>query len=196
MFQLPALPYDKKALSPVITEEGFDYHHGKHHQAYVNNLNNLIKDTAWAEKPLEEIIAVSYAQGNTGLFNNAAQHDNHSFYWKCLSPDSGGKPTGKIAELIDRDFHDFDTFKSQFSEAAVKLFGCGWAWLVLNDNDKLEIAPLKDAHTPLTSEKKPLLTLDVWEHAYYIDHRNARPKFVEGFWEIVNWDFVNQNLKV
>jgi len=194
MYTLPELPYDKKVFDPIISEEGFDYHHGKHHNAYVNNLNNLIKDTEWSEKALEEIIVESLHQQNTGLFNNAAQHFNHTFYWKCLSPNGGGTPSGAIAELIVREFGSFEKFRDQFSDTATKLFGSGWAWLVLNEENKLEIEPLKDAHTPLTSNKKPLLTLDVWEHAYYIDHRNQRPKFIEGFWEIVNWDFANQNL--
>ncbi|AEL25112.1 superoxide dismutase [Cyclobacterium marinum] len=194
MHKLPELPYDKNALSPVITEEGFDYHHGKHHMAYVNNLNNLIKDSLWEEKSLKTIVTDSFNEGNTAVFNNSAQHFNHNFFWKCLSPNQGGAPTGKIAELIDRDFNGFETFKKDFSEAAVKLFGSGWAWLVLNNENKLQIVPLKDANTPVTFNVKPLLTLDVWEHAYYIDHRNLRPKFVDGFWEIINWEFVNKNI--
>ena len=195
MYTLPELPYGKKIFDPIISEEGFEYHHGKHHNAYVNNLNNLIKDSEWSEMKLEELITKSLQQQVTGLFNNAAQHFNHSFYWNCLSPNSGGNPTGKIAELITRDFESFEKFRNQFSETAIKLFGSGWAWLVLNSEGKLEILPFKDAYTPVTTNDiKPLLTLDVWEHAYYIDHRNQRPKFVEGFWEIVNWDFANQNL--
>ena len=194
MYTLPELPYGTRVFDPIISEEGFEYHHGKHHNAYVNNLNNLIKDSEWSEMKLEELITKSLDQQVNGLFNNAAQHFNHSFYWKCLSPNSGGNPTGKIAELINRDFESFEKFRNQFSETAIKLFGSGWAWLVLNPEGKLEILPYKDAHTPITNNTKPLLTLDVWEHAYYIDHRNQRPKFVEGFWEIVNWDFANQNL--
>ena len=128
------------------------------------------------------------------MFNNAAQHWNHSFFWHCLSPNGGKAPNGKIKELINRDFGDFEVFKNSFSETAVKLFGCGWAWLAQNDNGKLEIIPMKEAYTPLTEGKTPILTLDVWEHAYYIDYRNARPKFVESFWDIVNWDFANENL--
>jgi len=194
MHTLPELPYGKKIFDPIISEEGFEYHHGKHHNAYVNNLNNLIKDSEWSEMKLEEVITKSLDQQVIGLFNNAAQHFNHSFYWNCLSPNSGGNPTGKIAELITRDFESFEKFRNQFSETAIKLFGSGWAWLVLNPEGKLEILPYKDAYTPITNNLKPILTLDVWEHAYYIDHRNQRPKFVEGFWEIVNWDFANQNL--
>lgn len=194
MFTLPALPYDKKALAPIITEEGFNYHHGKHHNAYITNLNNLIQGTGWEEKPVEEIIVSTFENNNTPLFNNAAQHFNHSFYWKCLSPNGGGLPNGEVAKLIDRDFGSFDQFKTLFSDAAVKLFGSGWAWLALNQEKKLVVLPMKDAQTPVSSGITPILTLDVWEHAYYIDHRNARPKFVEGFWEIVNWDFANQNV--
>ena len=192
---LPELPYDKNALNPIITEETFDYHYGKHHAAYVNNLSGLVKDTPLESATVAEIIRKGFTENNAPLFNNAAQHWNHSFFWHCLSPNGGKAPDGKIAELIARDFGSFETFKNRFSETAVKLFGCGWAWLAQNEQGILEIVPMKDAHTPLTENKKPILTLDVWEHAYYIDYRNARPKFVEGFWEIVNWDFANENLK-
>lgn len=193
--ELPELPFDKNALNPIITEETFDYHYGKHHVAYVNNLKGLVKDTEFEEMSIEEIIKKSFAEQNVGLFNNAAQHWNHSFFWNCLSPNGGKAPEGKIAELITRDFGSFENFKEQFSTTAVKLFGSGWAWLAQNAEGKLEIIPMKDAFTPITEDKKPILTLDVWEHAYYIDYRNARPKFVEGFWEIVNWNFANLNLK-
>jgi len=193
--KLPELPFDKNALDPIITEETFDYHYGKHHAAYVNNLSELIKDTPLVKQSVPEIIQHAYAENNAGLFNNAAQHWNHSFFWHCLSPNGGSAPHGKIAELIDRDFGSFENFKNHFSEIAIKLFGAGWAWLALNAKGKLAIIPMKDAYTPLTENKKPILTLDVWEHAYYIDYRNARPKFVEGFWELVNWEFANQNLK-
>lgn len=192
---LPELPYDKNALNPILTEETFDYHYGKHHLAYVNNLANLVKNTQWEEENIEEIIKKSHLQNDVALFNNAAQHWNHSFFWHCLSPNGGRNPTGKIAELIKRDFESFENFKEQFSSTVVRLFGSGWAWLAQNEQGKLEILPMKDAHTPLTENKTPILTLDVWEHAYYIDYRNARPKFVESFWEIVNWEFANQNLK-
>ncbi|WP_262902540.1 superoxide dismutase [Winogradskyella sp. SM1960] len=193
---LPELPYDKSALNPLITEETFDYHYGKHHAAYVNNLSGLVKDTELVDLSVEEIIQKGYAENNAALFNNAAQHWNHSFFWHCLSPNGGKAPEGKIGELIVRDFGDFEQFKEQFSTTATKLFGAGWAWLAQDEKGKLEIIPMKDAHTPLTEHKKPILTLDVWEHAYYIDYRNARPKFVESFWEIVNWDFANKNLKI
>ncbi|CAI9685639.1 superoxide dismutase [Elizabethkingia anophelis] len=192
---LPELPYDRNALNPIITEETFDYHYGKHHATYVNNLAGLVKDTPLENATVEEIIRKGFAENNAGLFNNAAQHWNHSFFWHCLSPNGGKTPQGRIAELIIRDFGSFENFKELFSTTAVKLFGCGWAWLAQDENQKLEIVPMKDAHTPLTENKTPILTLDVWEHAYYIDYRNARPKFVEGFWEIVNWDFANNNLK-
>lgn len=192
---LPELPYDRNALNPIITEETFDYHYGKHHATYVNNLAGLVKDTPLETATVEEIIQKGFGENNPALFNNAAQHWNHSFFWHCLSPNGGKAPQGRIAELINRDFGSFENFKELFSTTAVKLFGCGWAWLAQDENQKLEIVPMKDAHTPLTENKTPILTLDVWEHAYYIDYRNARPKFVEGFWEIVNWDFANQNLK-
>jgi Fe-Mn family superoxide dismutase len=194
MHILPELPFDKKAFGSYISEEGFDYHHGKHHNAYVTNLNNLIKDTAMADLSLEEVINKSASEKNIGVFNNSAQHYNHSFFWNCLSPNGGGAPSGEIAERINRDFGSFENFKEQFSTSAVKLFGSGWVWLVSDESGKLSIKPFANADTPLVSDASPILTLDVWEHAYYIDHRNARPKFVEGFWDIVNWDFANKNL--
>ncbi len=194
MHILPELPYDKKAFGSVISEEGFDFHHGKHHNAYVNNLNNLIKDTPMVDLSLEEVIARSAQEKLTGIFNNSAQHYNHSFFWNCLSPNGGGAPSGDVANRIIRDFGSFETFKNQFSDAAVKLFGSGWVWLVADENGMLSIKPFSNADTPIISASKPILTIDVWEHAYYIDHRNARPKFVEGFWDIVNWDFANKNL--
>lgn len=191
---LPELPYDIKALSPIITEETLNYHYGKHHAAYVNNLAGLIVDTPLVDANVEDIILKSYSENNVALFNNAAQHWNHTFFWHSLSPNRGKSPNGKIGKMINRDFGSFENFKEQFSTTAVKLFGSGWAWLAQNDTGKLEIVPMKDAHTPLTENKTPILTLDVWEHAYYIDYRNARPKFVEGFWDLVNWEFANQNL--
>lgn len=194
MHILPELPFNKAAFGTVISEEGFDYHHGKHHNAYVNNLNNLIKDSPLAELGLEEVIKKSAEEKNTGVFNNAAQHFNHSFFWNCISPNGGGAPTGEIAKRIDHDFGSFENFKEQFSSTAVKLFGSGWCWLVADANGKLSIKAFSNADTPVITDDKPILTIDVWEHAYYIDHRNARPKFVEGFWDIVNWDFANNNL--
>lgn len=193
--QLPELPYDKNALAPLITEETFDYHHGKHHATYVKNLNDIVMDSPLEEKSVKELILIGNEKNDAALFNNAAQHWNHSFFWHCLAPNGGGNPKGNIKDLIERDFESFDKFKEEFSTTATKLFGAGWAWLAQNDAGKLEIIPMKDAHTPLTESKTPILTLDVWEHAYYIDYRNARPKFVESFWEIINWDFANKNIK-
>lgn len=192
--QLPELPFDKNALTPIISEETFDYHYGKHHATYVNNLLGLIKDTHLDGASIETIIQKGFKENNSLLFNNAAQHWNHTFFWHSLSPNGGKTPNGKIAELIVRDFGSFEHFKEQFSTTAAKLFGCGWTWLAQNKENKLEIIPMKEAHSPLTEGKRPILTLDVWEHAYYIDYRNARPKFIESFWEIVNWNFANQNI--
>ncbi len=193
-FQLPELPFPKDSLAPFLTPETFDYHHGKHHAAYVNNTNNLIKDTPYDDLALEEVIRKAASEGATGLFNNSAQIWNHSFFWNCMSPSGGGAPTGKVGELITRDFGSFDAFKEQFTKTAVTLFGSGWAWLALNAEGKLELLPLANADTPIIHNKKPLLTVDVWEHAYYIDYRNARPKFVEGFWDVVNWEQANSQL--
>ncbi len=187
---LPELPFAKDALKPIISEEAFDYHHGKHHAAYVNNLNGLIPGTEFENLSLEEIIKKS--QG--GIFNNSAQVWNHTFFWNCLSPNGGGKPSGALLDAIEKSFGSFDEFKAQFSKAAATLFGSGWTWLTKNPDGKLEILQLSNAGTPLTTDKKPLLTLDVWEHAYYIDYRNARPQFIEKFWDIVNWDFAKSQL--
>ncbi|WP_446685837.1 superoxide dismutase [Mariniflexile ostreae] len=192
---LPELPYPLHALNPIISEETFNYHYGKHHAAYVNNLNKMVKDTSLEAFSVKDIIKHAKQEKNSGLFNNAAQHWNHSFFWNCLSPNGGQEPSGHIKSLINRDFGDFESFQEIFSNTATQLFGAGWAWLAQNENETLEIIPMKDAHTPLTENKKPILTLDVWEHAYYIDYKNARPKFVEAFWDIVNWDFANENLK-
>jgi len=190
-FVLPELPFPKDALKPYMSEETLEYHHGKHHQAYVNNLNNLIAGTEFEGMSLEEIILKS----SGGIFNNAAQTWNHTFFWNCLSPNGGGKPLGLVLVELEKNFGSFENFKNQFTNAAVTLFGSGWAWLVKNPDGKLEIIQASNAGNPLTMGKKPLLTIDVWEHAYYIDYRNARPKFVEAFWEIVNWDFVAKNLQ-
>lgn len=188
---LPPLPYEKNALEPHISAETLDFHHGKHHNTYVTNLNNLIKDTEFAEASLEEIITKA---GPGGLFNNAAQVWNHTFYWNSLSPNGGGAPTGAIAGAIDKAFGSFDAFKEAFSKAAITQFGSGWAWLVKNSGGDLEIVQTSNAGCPLTDGKTPILTCDVWEHAYYIDYRNARPKYVETYWNLVNWDFANANL--
>ena len=189
--ELPALPYDRTALEPIISGETIDYHYGKHHKAYVDNLNKMIEGTEFAGMALEDIIRKS--QG--AMFNNAAQVWNHTFYWNCLKPNGGGEPTGKLAEAIKAAFGDFAKFKEQFSDTAVKTFGSGWAWLVQRPDGSLAVASTPNAATPLTGEDKALLTCDVWEHAYYIDYRNARPKYVESFWNLVNWDFVASNLR-
>ncbi|CNE07981.1 superoxide dismutase [Yersinia rohdei] len=189
-FELPALPYAQNALEPHISAETLEYHYGKHHNTYVVNLNNLIKDTEFADKTLEEIIKTS----SGGIFNNAAQVWNHTFYWHCLSPNGGGEPTGKVAEAINKSFGSFAEFKAQFTDAAVKNFGAGWTWLVKKADGTLAIVSTSNAATPLTTQDKPLLTVDVWEHAYYIDYRNARPKYLENFWALVNWSFVEKNL--
>jgi len=188
-FELPALPYAKDALTPHISEETLDYHYGKHHNAYVVNLNNLVDDTDMAKMSLEDIII----QSDGGIFNNAAQVWNHTFYWNCLSPSGGGKASGTIAEAINAAFGSFEVFKSAFSEACVTNFGSGWTWLVKNSSGELEIVKTSNAGCPLTENYTPLLTCDVWEHAYYIDYRNARPAYVDAFWNLVNWEYVNSN---
>ena len=187
---LPDLPYAMDALEPHISRETLEYHYGKHHNTYVEKLNGLIKDTEWANASLEDIIRGS----SGGVFNNAAQVWNHTFYWHCLSPNGGGAPGGELAKAIDASFGSFDKFKEQFSDKAVTLFGSGWAWLVKKPDGSLAIAQTGNAETPLTGDSKPLMTCDVWEHAYYIDYRNARPKYLEAFWQLVNWDFVASNL--
>jgi len=191
---LPELPFAKDAFGKFISAEGFEYHHGKHHAAYVNNLNKLIEGTKFQSLNLEETVKLAFSEKNTPIFNNSAQDWNHSFFWNCLSPSGGGKPVGKLAELIDRDFESFDKFKETFSAKATTLFGSGWAWLVTDNSGKLDILQMSNAGTPLTEGKKALLTLDVWEHAYYIDHRNARPNFIAGFWDVVNWSEVAKRL--
>ncbi|MFA5585245.1 MAG: Fe-Mn family superoxide dismutase [Saccharofermentanales bacterium] len=188
--KLPQLPFAKDALEPVISAETIDYHYGRHHQAYVNNLNKLIAGTEFEDMSLEEIIRKS----SGGIFNNAAQVFNHTFYWNCLSPDCGGEPVGALAEAIEQAFGSFDAFKEKFSATAATTFGSGWAWLVKDADGKLQIVSTSNAGTPLTQDQKPLLTCDVWEHAYYIDYRNARPSYIEKFWDLVNWDFVASNL--
>ena len=189
-FELPTLPYDKTALEPHMSAETFDYHHGKHHNAYVTKLNAMVEGSEWAGKSLDEIIAGSEG----GLFNQAAQHFNHSFFWKCMKPNGGGAPAGDLADAITRDFGSFEDFKAAFAKAAAGQFGSGWAWLVARGG-KLEIMTTANADLPQKHGATPLLTLDVWEHAYYVDYRNARPKFIETFLgQLVNWDFVAENL--
>lgn len=189
-FELPALPYAKNALEPHISEETLEYHYGKHHNTYVVNLNNLIAGTDFENQSLEDIIKNS----DGGIFNNAAQIWNHTFYWNCLSPNGGGELTGALADAINAKFGSFEQFKKDFSDACVTNFGSGWTWLVKNGSGKLEIVKTSNAGCPLTDGLTPLLTCDVWEHAYYIDYRNARPSYVEAFWNLVNWDFVASNL--
>jgi len=188
--ELPALPYAKDALAPVISAETVDYHYGKHHKAYVDNLNKLIPGTPFAELSLEDIILK--AQGP--VFNNAAQLWNHTFYWNCMKP-GGSQPEGELKAKLDAAFGSFEKFKEEFSAKAVGTFGSGWAWLVLNKDGKLALESTSNAAVPSTAGLKPLLTCDVWEHAYYIDYRNARAKYVESWWSILNWDFVAKNLK-
>lgn len=189
-FELPELPYARDALAPHISEETLNYHYGKHHQAYVNNLNKLIDGTEYAGKSLEDIIKSS----SGGLFNNAAQVWNHTFYWHSMSPNGGGDPSGDVADAITQAFGSIEEFKSQFTQAAATQFGSGWAWLVKNAQGALEIVQTSNAGNPLTDGKTPLLTCDVWEHAYYIDTRNDRPKYISNFWELVNWNHIASNL--
>ena len=189
-FQLPALPYEKNALEPHISQETLEYHYGKHHNTYVTKLNGLVEGKPEAEKSLEEIIKTS----SGGLFNNAAQIWNHTFYWHCLSPNGGGEPTGAAADAINKAFGSFDAFKKEFNEKAAGNFGSGWTWLVKKTDGSVAIVNTDDAGTPLTTADKPVLTVDVWEHAYYIDYRNSRPDYLAAFWNLVNWDFVNENL--
>ena len=187
--ELPPLPYAIDALAPHISKETLEYHHGKHHKTYVDNLNKLIPGTEFENLSLEDIVRKS----SGGMFNNAAQIWNHTFYWNCLAPNAGGKPAGALAAAIDKAFGSFDTFKEKFSQTAITTFGSGWGWLVKNASGGLELVSTSNAGCPLTAGQTPLLTCDVWEHAYYIDYRNARPKYVETFWNLVNWDFVARN---
>ena len=187
--QLPDLPFAEKALEPHISAETLSFHHGKHHAAYVTNLNKLIAGTEYEPLSLEDVIRKS----DGGVFNNAAQIFNHTFYWNCLTPDSTGKPAGALAAAIDKEFGSFDAFKEKFSQTAITTFGSGWGWLVKNADASLALVSTSNAGTPLTTGQTPLLTCDVWEHAYYIDYRNARPGYVKAFWELVNWEFVAKN---
>ncbi|MDX1605917.1 MAG: Fe-Mn family superoxide dismutase [Candidatus Competibacterales bacterium] len=187
-FELPPLPYEKNALEPHISAETLEYHYGKHHQTYVTNLNNLVAGTENENKSLEDIIL----SASGGLFNNAAQVWNHTFYWNCMSPSGGGEPGGALGDAINRKWGSFAAFKEAFTKSAVGNFGSGWTWLVKTADGGIDIVNTDDAGNPMTAGHKPLLTCDVWEHAYYIDYRNARPKYVEAFWNLVNWDFVAQ----
>ncbi|MEE9189549.1 MAG: superoxide dismutase [Candidatus Neomarinimicrobiota bacterium] len=188
---LPELPYSFDALEPHLSRETIEFHYGKHHQAYVNNLNNMVPGTEFDNLSLEDVIMKASAGG---VYNNAAQIWNHSFYWEGLTPDSSKIPEGTIAQLIEQVYGSFDEFKAKFSIAAATNFGSGWTWLVKGNRGDLEIFNTDDADTAMKHGKTPLLTIDVWEHAYYIDYRNARPKYIEAFWNLVNWDFVSKNL--
>ena len=187
--KLPELSYALDALAPHISKETLEFHYGKHHQTYITNLNNLIKGTEFENASLEEIVKKS----SGGVFNNAAQVWNHTFYWFCLSPNGGGEPTGALAEAITAKWGSIDEFKKAFAATCVGTFGSGWGWLVKTADGALELVSTSNAATPLTTGSTPLLTCDVWEHAYYVDYRNARPKYVEAFWGLVNWDFVAAN---
>ena len=188
-FERPAVPYAKDALAPHISVETLEFHHGKHHQTYVTNLNNLVPGTEFEGLSLEEIIQKS----SGGIFNNAAQIWNHTFYWNSLAPNAGGEPTGALADSINSTFGSFAQFKEDFTKCAVTTFGSGWAWLVKNADGSLALVSTSNAGCPLTTGQTPLLTCDVWEHAYYIDFRNARPAYLEAFWSLVNWDFASAN---
>lgn len=189
-FELPPLPYDKNALAPHMSAKTLEFHHDKHHQTYLDKLKSLIEGKPEADKPLEEIICTS--QG--GVFNNAAQVWNHTFFWSSMHPEGGGEPKGDLLDAIKRNFQSLDNFKKIFSEAAVNHFGSGWAWLVQNPNGTLGVISTHDAANPLTTQQTPLVTVDVWEHAYYLDYQNARAKFVQAFLDqLINWDFASQN---
>lgn len=190
-FELPILPYAKGALAPHISAETLEFHYGKHHKSYVDKLNTLVAGTPLAHKSLEEVIKTT---GSGAIFNNAAQIWNHTFYWRSLSPDGGGIPTGALAAAIDANFGSFNKFEEEFTNSAINNFGSSWTWLVKKADGSLAIINTSNAETPLTDDNlTPLLTIDLWEHAYYIDYRNARPLYLEHFWKLVNWDFANAN---
>ncbi len=190
-FELPPLPFAQDALTPHISAETLEYHYGKHHNAYVVNLNKLITGTEFENSSLEDIIT----QSSGGIFNNAAQVWNHTFYWNCLSPNGGGEPDGELADAIKTKWGSFDAFKQSFAADCVGNFGSGWTWLVKNSAGELEIVKTSNAGSPLTTAMTPVMTCDVWEHAYYIDYRNARPAYVEAFWNLVNWEFAAGNFR-
>lgn len=191
MFELPELPYAKNALEPHMSEETLEYHYGKHHQTYVTNLNNLVPWSEYEWKDLETIIKASEG----GVFNNAAQIWNHTFFWNCLAPNAWWEPSWSLLEKINSSFWSFEAFKEKFTTSALTNFWSGWTWLTQNSSGSLEILNTSNAWTALTTNNTPLMVVDVWEHAYYIDVRNARPKYLENFWNLVNWDFVENNLK-
>ncbi len=189
--KLPALPYSMNALEPVISEKTISFHYGKHHQTYVNKLNELIEGTQFAQSSLEEIIK----EADGAIFNNGAQVWNHTFYWNSLSPDGGGKPSGDLLKAIEEKFGSFEDFTKEFANAATSQFGSGWAWLVKTKNGGLEITKTPNAENPLRNQQTPLLTCDVWEHAYYLDYQNKRPDYVSEFWKIVDWKKVEERFK-
>ena len=189
-YELPVLPYEMNALEPFISKETLEYHYGKHHAGYVKNLNGLVPGSEFENSGLEEIIK----KADGGIFNNGAQVWNHTFYWNCMSPDGGGEPTGSLLNALKSDFGSFDTFKEQFSKAAATLFGSGWAWLVKTPAGKLEIVQESNAGNPLRNGLKPIMTCDVWEHAYYIDKRNMRPAYIEDFWKVIDWNAIANRL--
>lgn len=190
-FELPALPYAKSALAPLISEETLDYHYGKHHRAYVNKLNQMIVDTRFADLSLEEVVC----QSEGGMFNNAAQVWNHTFYWQCLSPQTDQAPQGDCLALLEKHFGSFEAFKEAFTQTALTTFGSGWAWLVIDKAGDLAIRSTSNAATPLTEGERPVLTCDVWEHAYYVDTRNDRGAYLDHFWRLTNWAFVSSQIQ-
>lgn len=190
-FSLPSLPYDLDALAPQISKETLEYHYGKHHNAYVTKLNTLVEGTEFSKASLEDIIR----RAKGPVFNNGAQVWNHTFYWNCLSPQGGGEPKGAVGDAIKKSFGSFEDFKQKFSAEAANLFGSGWTWLVKKPDGSIGISSLSNAGNPITQNETPLLTVDVWEHAYYIDFRNARPKYLETFWNLIHWDFVESQLQ-
>lgn len=189
--ELPKLPYEMDALQPHISKETLEFHYGKHHATYVKKLNAMVEGKPEEKMPLEEIIKTS----SGGVFNNAAQIWNHTFYWNCLSPNAGGEPTGAMKEAIDKNFGSFEKFKEEFTNASVTLFGSGWSWLAKDSSGKLSIEQTSNADLPMKHDKKALMTCDVWEHAYYIDYRNKRPDYLSAYWNLLNWDFVQKNLE-
>lgn len=191
-FELPPLPYEKTALEPYISAETLDYHHGKHHAAYVANVNKLIPGTEFENATLEDIILKAPAGG---IFNNGAQAWNHTFYFNCMGPNAGGEPSGDLAKALEKAFGSFDAFKEKYAASAAGNFGSGWTWLVKDSGGELSIVNTSNAANPMRDGLTPLLTVDVWEHAYYIDYRNARPKYLENFWNVVNWEFVASNFE-
>ena len=192
-FELPQLPYAMDALEPHISKETLEFHYGKHHKTYVDKLNGLVPGSEYEGKSLEDIIKSAPAGG---VFNNAAQVWNHTFYWNCLSPNGGGEPTGAIADAIKSKWGSFEEFQKEFNDKAVNNFGSSWTWLVKNDDFSLEIVNTSNAGNPMTSGQRPVMTCDLWEHAYYIDYRNVRPNDLGGFWSLVNWDFINESFAV